>query len=57
MVTPMAILDVVESPPCGVEVEADNVTVGSVPDLVAAEADRVDAFGVAINIRIYCETA
>lgn len=31
MVTPMAILDVVESPPCEVEEEADNVTVGSVP--------------------------
>ena len=53
MVTPMAIFDVVESLPCEVEVEVDDVTVGPVPDSVTVEADRVGALGVAGDIRIY----
>lgn len=53
MVTPMEILDVVESPPCEVEEEADDVTVGSVPDSVTAEADRVEVLGAAGYIRIH----
>ena len=57
MVTPMAILDVLESPPCEVEVEADDVMVGSVPDSVTAEAERLDMLGVAGYIRIYRDIA
>ena len=57
MVAPMTILDVVESSPCEVEVEADDVTVGSVADSVLVEVGRVDAFGVARNIRSYDDIA